>query len=54
MQTVKYLQVSRGDVVPGDEWLLLVDNLVNTDVSVEVSLDLLKEDDRAVSASTSV
>ena len=47
-------QVSGGDVVALHEGALLVDDLVNTQVRVEVGLNVLKKGDRAVSASTTV
>ena len=48
------LQVSGGDVVALDEGALLVDDLVNTEVRMEVGLDVLEDGNRSVSASTSV
>ena len=54
IESYEYLQVTRGDVVPGNEGLLLIDNFVDTDVGVEVGLDILENDNGAVSSSTSV
>ena len=53
IESYEYLQVTRGDVVPGNEGLLLIDNFVDTDVGVEVGLNVLEEDDGAISSSTS-
>ena len=53
IESYEYLQVTRGDVVPGNEGLLLVDNFVDTNVGVEVGLNVLEEDDRSISSSTS-
>ena len=49
-----FLQVSGGDVVPLDEGALLVDDLVDTQVGVEVRLDVLKDCNRAVRAAATV
>lgn len=48
------LQVSGGDVVALDEGALLVDDLVDTEVGVEVGLDVLEDSNGTVSSSTSV
>ena len=53
IESYEYSQVARGDVVPSNERLLLVDNFVDTNVGVEVGLNVLEEDNRAVSSSTS-
>ena len=47
-------EVGGGDVVTLDERPLLVDDLVDTEVGVEVGLDVLEEGDGTVGASTSV
>ncbi len=47
------VQVGGGEVVAGDERPLLVDDLVDTEVGVEVGLDVLKKGNGAVSTSTS-
>ena len=38
----------------GDERLLFIDDLINTDVGVEVGLNIFEDNDRTVSTSTSV
>ena len=48
------VQVAGSDVVTSNEWLLLVDDLIHTDVGVEVSLDVLEDDDRAISSSATI
>ena len=45
-------EVSRAHVVLGDEGLLDVDDLIETNVGVERGLDGVEQHDRAVSAST--
>ncbi len=47
-------EVGGGDVVASDERGLLVDDLVTTEVGVEVGLDILEEGDGTVGTSTSV
>ena len=51
-RAVSYSQVSGGDVVPCDNRLLERNNLVRSEVRVEVGLDVLEDRDRTVSAST--
>lgn len=48
------VQITGGNVVAGNERLLLVHDLVDTDVGVEIGLDILENDNGAVSSSTSV
>ena len=48
---MSYSQVSGGDVVPCDDRLLQRDDLVRTEVRVEVGLQFGEEHDRAVRAS---
>ena len=45
-------EVSRAHVVLGDEGLLDVDDLIETNVGVERGLDRVEQHDRAVSTST--
>lgn len=47
-------QVAGGNVVLGDERLLLVDNFVDAVVSVEVGLDVIEDNDGAIGTSTTV
>lgn len=47
-----YLQVTGGDVVPSDEWLLDVDNVIDTTVGVEGSLDFVEGYEGTVSSAT--
>ena len=51
IESYVYLQVTRGDVVPGNEGLLLIDNFVDTDVGVEVGLNVIEESDRSIGTS---
>ena len=50
----RYVQVTGGHVVLGDERLLSVDNLVNTKVGVEVRLNSVENHDGAVSTTATV
>ena len=47
-------QVGHGEVVARDDGPLLVDDLVDTKVGVEVSLDVIEDRDGSVRASASV
>ena len=49
-----HVQVSSRDVVPRDDWALLVDDLVEPQAGVEVGLDALEDRNRAVGTSTTV
>ena len=48
------LQVGGGDVVLLDEGTLLVDDLVDTEVGVEVGLNVREQDRRAISSSSTI
>ena len=48
------VQISGGDVVASNEWLLLVHDLIDTNVCVEVGLNVLEDDDRAIGSSSTV
>ena len=49
---MKYVQVSNGEIVASDEWLLELDDLIKTNVRVEVCLDLGEDGDRSVGTTT--
>lgn len=47
-------QISGGDIVTSDERLLLVHNFIDTNVCVEVGLNILKDNNRTISSSATV
>jgi hypothetical protein len=46
------LQITRVDLVLGNEWFLNINNVVDATVCVEVSLDVIEDDHRAISTTS--
>lgn len=50
IETANNVQITGGDVMLGNKWLLEVDDLVQADVGVESSFNCVEDHDRTVSA----
>lgn len=54
LKAMNGIQVACRDVVPCEEWLLCLDDLVNTEVGREVDFRVSKRKDGAVSTSSAM
>ena len=50
---IGYAQITRCDVVPRDEGLLFLDDLINSQVSMEIGLDIGEDNNRAIGSASS-
>ena len=49
-----YAQITRCDVVPRDEGLLFLDDLINSQISMEIGLDIGEDNHRAIGSASSI
>ena len=54
MGNIVYAQITRCDVVPRDEGLLFLDDLINSQISMEIGLDIGKDNHRAISTGAAI